>query len=153
MMYAAIWESAGRYLVAEIFDTPNNEPIELHRAQGQLELGQWQWFATGGQVVEPGWIAEREGDDWSFVPYFDPPVPESVLASNARAMRDQLLRDNYDRGILMAQRYIRLALTPEEISYAEGKIAELDSYAQALQEIPDQPGFPQTITWPTAPTK
>jgi hypothetical protein len=46
-----------------------------------------------------------------------------------------------------------MASSPEEIVYAEEKIAELDAYATLLQELPEQPGFPQTITWPAAPIK
>ena len=83
----------------------------------------------------------------------DPPPPTSEqLASIARATRDALLSSVYDVGIIMALRARRLASTPAEISYADGKIAELDAYAEALQAVPDQPGFPASITWPTVPT-
>lgn len=72
------------------------------------------------------------------------------LAISARAKRDGLLSDVYDKGVLMAQRAIRLN------GDADGKLAaklhELDQYAVALQNVPKQTGFPQTITWPTAPT-
>lgn len=81
-----------------------------------------------------------------------PPDPVQ-LALAARNNRESLLRSIYDPGILMAQRALRLASTPEEISYAEGKIAELDTYAEDLVAIPDQAGFPLVIIWPVAPTK
>lgn len=81
-----------------------------------------------------------------------PFTPDSEqLAMAARAKRDGLLRSLYDPGILMAQRALRLASTPEETAYAEGKILELDLYAEALQGVPQQPGFPQSIDWPIAP--
>jgi hypothetical protein len=88
---------------------------------------------------------------------FSEPQPDPVdldqLAITVRNQRDYALRSIYDPGILMAQRALRMAASPEESSYAEGKIAELDAYAEALTEIPEQAGFPQTIVWPVAPTR
>lgn len=81
-----------------------------------------------------------------------PPDPVQ-LALAARNKRGSLLRDIYDPGIMMALRARRMATTPEAIAYAEGKVSELDVYAEALLGIPDQPGFPITITWPVTPTK
>jgi hypothetical protein len=74
------------------------------------------------------------------------------LASVARLERDRLLRDICDPGILMAQRALRMASSPEETAYAEGKIAEMDAYAVALTNVPQQPEFPTTINWPEAPS-
>lgn len=76
---------------------------------------------------------------------------QEQLAIAARTKRDGMLRSLYDPGILMAQRALRLASTPEETAYAEGKILELDLYAEALQGVPEQAGFPQSINWPIAP--
>lgn len=87
-------------------------------------------------------------DGQSWVPYV-PPVDPSVV----RTERDRLLRTVYDPGINMALRALRMASTPEEQSYAEGKVIELDNYAQALEDIPERPDFPETIIWPIAPTK
>lgn len=81
------------------------------------------------------------------------PTEDEILAAQARQERDLLLRNIYDPGILMAQRAQRIASTPEQKTYAEGKVSELDAYAEALVAIPTQSGFPQTIIWPTAPTK
>lgn len=93
----------------------------------------------------PGTV-RYDGESW--VPYTAPVDPQVV-----RTERDRLLRSVYDPGINMALRALRMASTPAETAYAEGKISELDAYAEALVAIPDQPDFPQTITWPTAPTK
>lgn len=95
---------------------------------------------------------------WSYIDgvFVSPTVEQpsnSELALIARSSRDQILRSVYDPGILMALRGLRMASTPEDIAYAEGKITELDIYAQALQEIPEQAGFPQVIVWPATPTK
>lgn len=88
-----------------------------------------------------------------FTPPPEPTLSDAELSYLARQQREMLLRSVYDPGILMAQRALRMAATPEEISYANGKIAELDEYAEALVAIPDQIGFPQTIIWPIEPTK
>jgi len=104
-----------------------------------------------GGLSPPGpgvYQAEIEDDDPRYIAYINRGVANVV-----RNQRDTLLRSVYDPGILMAQRALRLATTPEETAYAEGKIVELDVYAEALVAIPDQPGFPNTITWPTVPTR
>lgn len=94
-----------------------------------------------------------EDNDPRYMAFIDPGSTVEGLAEAARMERDSLLRSVYDPGINMALRALRMATTPEEQSYAEGKVIELDNYAQALEDIPEQPGFPQTINWPTAPTK
>ena len=98
-------------------------------------------------------IFEIEDDDQRYIAFINPGASTAAMAGAARIERERLLRSIYDPGILMAQRALRMAATPEEINYAESKIAELDVYAETLVAIPDQPGFPQTITWPVAPTK
>lgn len=96
--------------------------------------------------LQPGY-AEEWVEDAQIEPNND------QLAESAREQRNKLLRTVYDPGILMAQRALRIASSPEETAYAEGKIVELDIYAEALQEVPEQAGFPQTIEWPVAPIK
>ena len=98
---------------------------------------------------QPGWTYDGS--------VFAAPVvvgPDNAqLAANARQQRDVLFRTIADPGTLMAQRALRLAILPADITYAEGKLAEIDAYAVALQGVPDQVGFPVTINWPVAPTK
>lgn len=109
----------------------------------------------GGPQPE-GWhenYGEVEDDDPRYLAYVEPWNTPAGKAAAARAERDSQLRTIYDPGILMAQRALRLASTPEEVAYAEGKILELDTYAEALAGIPEQPGFPQTVVWPAVPTK
>lgn len=100
-------------------------------------------------MPQPWWLY----DGTSFIdPATIPPDPE-FLASQARAQRDSLLISIYDKGISMALRALRMATTPEQTAYAQGKVIELDLYAEALLAVPEQPGFPQTIVWPVTPTK
>ena len=78
------------------------------------------------------------------------PTPDQ-LATSARSQRDALLSDVYDKGVLMIQRAIRL--NGDADGSLAAKLHALDEYAVALQNVPEQAGFPQTITWPTAPTE
>lgn len=98
---------------------------------------------------EPGWTYDGT--------VFAAPVPvvpdNNQLAYNARQQRDLLFRTVADPGTLMAQRAIRMATNPDDLAYAQDKLAEIDAYAVALQGVPEQAGFPLTIEWPTAPTK
>lgn len=113
------------------------------------------WPVPDGFIIVETDVA---GIGWSYADgVFSPPPPDpqtiEQLAASARNERDQLLKSVYDPGINMALRALRMSTTPEEQSYAEGKIVELDNYAQALEDVPEQSGFPQTINWPVMPIK
>lgn len=101
---------------------------------------------------QQGWTADMVDGAWVLSPYVEPPIPPEQLALIARQERDRLLKF-YDAGINMALRAQRMATTDPQKEYAASKISELDIYAEALLAIPDQPGFPQTVDWPVAPTK
>lgn len=107
---------------------------------------------TASPQTGPNWF-EIEEDDPRFLAYLNPQPTEQELADAARLDRDTRLKTIYDPGVNMALRALRMASTPEQTTYAQGKISELDIYAELLLAIPDQEGFPQTITWPVAPTK
>lgn len=74
-----------------------------------------------------------------------PGPDKDQLAAEARARRDFLLRNVYDIGIIMLHRQERLGLDVSQ------KIVKMDSYASLLLDIPEQPGFPNTINWPDIP--
>lgn len=145
----------GRAYDSEALDWQPGDPSRIGL---EMPIAEWQ----------PPWIVEKLVDitdmtpqpqyGWLYNPgtglFSPPPGPsDEQLSFEARLARDQLLKTIYDPGINMALRAVRMASTPEAITYAEGKISELDNYAEALLAIPDQPGFPQTIVWPVAPTK
>lgn len=132
----------------------NNIVVEFLETDGDITTmfpPSWLWVDITNTDPQPsyGWV--YDGSTFSEPTIPGPSIEE--LSILARIERDRLLRVTYDAGIMMALRALRLASTPEQTTYAEGKIAELDAYAEALVAIPDQPGFPQTITWPVAPTK
>lgn len=97
---------------------------------------------------QPGWTY----DGTTFAAPVVTPPDNTQLAADARQQRDALFRTVSDPGTLMALRAVRLATTPAETTYAQGKLAEMDAYAVALQGIAEQAGFPVTINWPTIPT-
>lgn len=117
-------------------------------------------FSDATETVVTGEIGgpqpEGSGIFWGEIPDTDPRWIAFInqgVASVVRNTRDTLLRSVYDPGILMAQRALRMSSSPEETTYIEGKIVELDLYAEALLGVPEQPGFPNTIVWPVAPTR
>lgn len=134
-------------VVIQIYFTDGDITQELHPSILAIDLTEVD------PAPQVGWTVEEISGSWVFSPPVVQQPSDEILAENARTMRNQLLRSVYDPGILMAQRALRMASTPEEESYAEGKIIELDNFAEALQDIPDQIGFPQTIDWPVTPTK
>lgn len=70
--------------------------------------------------------------------------PQDVLHSlmvEERNRRIAAIQWRYER----QAREVRLGLTPTD------DIAALDTYVQALADVPAQPGFPSTIEWPVAP--
>lgn len=93
--------------------------------------------------------------DWSGdVPVLvDPPPPsEEHAADQCRKKRDQLLKEVYDPAVMLLLRMLRTAPEAQHAALA-AKLAELDEYAVALQEVPEQPGFPNDVVWPTIPSK
>lgn len=73
------------------------------------------------------------------------------LSTAHRKERDRQLVEVFDTGTAMVQSAIRLSLYP--LAVLQAKQEELDLYAQALRGIPQQPGFPDEVTWPAIPTK
>lgn len=68
-----------------------------------------------------------------------PPVPTTEqLAATARGERDSKLYQSD---------WTQLP----DVPLTSGVKAQWATYRQALRDVPQQPGFPATITWPTAP--
>ena len=72
---------------------------------------------------------------WNGAEFTEPvPLSDEVIAEVIRSDRDMLLtRTDWQ------------ALSDVTMS------SEMRTYRQALRDIPEQDGFPNTITWPTAP--
>lgn len=66
-----------------------------------------------------------------------------VDAAKAQAKLEQEARAERDR-LLAASDWTQVADAPvDQAAWA--------AYRQALRDIPQQPGFPATVTWPTKP--
>jgi hypothetical protein len=77
------------------------------------------------------WVADGNTPD---------PVSNAELGSNVRAQRDSLL---YASDIhALADRWESMT-TQQQQAWAQ--------YRQALRDVPEQAGFPQTVVWPTPP--
>ena len=63
---------------------------------------------------------------------------DTVLAASARQKRDRLIA---------ATDYL---ITPD-YPISDDRLAKVKIYRQALRDIPEQAGFPRTITWPDKP--
>jgi len=61
-------------------------------------------------------------------------LEESTLANTIRNSRDELLKETDHYGL-------------SDVTMTEA----MTTYRQALRDVPQQEGFPQTITWPTKP--
>lgn len=94
------------------------------------------------------------GDGWDYVAlaalgyaWEDDPVAEPTaeeLAAAVRAERDAKIYAVAWR-VERYHRQVRLGLTTTD------DIAVLDAYIQALCDVPEQEGFPGSVTWPTEP--
>ncbi|WP_462328038.1 phage tail assembly chaperone [Desulfobaculum sp.] len=83
-----------------------------------------------------------------------PPEPtQDELATQARAERDRLMREVYDPAVMQRLRKRRvLSSASADVAGIDARLAEWDAYADALEVVPDQPGFPNSIEWPEAPS-
>lgn len=112
-------------------NTKNVEELGLYPVTGQepsydpvRERLAGPTYAVVGQTIERTWTVEQ--------------VPDEEKAGHVRAQRNELIA-KCD--------WTQLDDTP----ITNSKKLEWAAYRQALRDIPDQPGFPWDITWPTQP--
>ena len=63
---------------------------------------------------------------------------DTVLAASARQKRDRLIA-------------VTDYLVTPDYPISDDRLAKVKTYRQALRDIPEQAGFPRTITWPDKP--
>ncbi len=68
---------------------------------------------------------------------------DAELAASLRSQRDQKLANEVDPIVTNPLRWAELT---------DAKQAEWTQYRTDLLNLPDQSGFPNTVTWPTKPT-
>jgi hypothetical protein len=94
-------------------------------------------------TVDNSVLLELIGTD--FEAYVAPTQEEldAELAANLRGQRDQKLAQEVDPIVTNPLRWAELT---------DAKQAEWTQYRTDLLNLPDQAGFPNTVTWPTKPT-
>lgn len=75
-----------------------------------------------------------------------PPPPDDLLAANARARRDGFLKET--DWIVTQQQERSLTGTG---GMSDERFKAFANYRQALRDVPQQSGFPQSIEWPAEP--
>jgi hypothetical protein len=123
MWFAKMIEADGRFA----FNSSDNGGIEITDDEhGALMAGQ----VEGKRIV---------ADEHGRPILTDPQPPSSAeLASAARAKRDRLLSESD-------------WIVTRSIETGDAVPPEWMAYRQALRDVPEQSGFPQTIGWPVAP--
>lgn len=122
-----------------VLASPKPEPsgdykVVVRNGVEQDANGNWVWAWTESDMFQ-----EYTDDEGTVVTVQDQ-IDAKVAADNAaleaaeRATRDNLLKATDHYGL-------------SDVSMTEAMTA----YRQALRDVPQQEGFPQTITWPTKP--
>lgn len=112
--------------------------VVLNRVSHDPDRPELTNLATG-QIMSPrhdgdiGWIL-TEDNEW-----IDPNPP-------LRWMREQGIRNRRDYYLKKSDRYMTL-----DFPITEEKRDQWRQYRQALRDIPNQPGFPDSVVWPTEP--
>ena len=95
-----------------------------------------RWVHTPAD--SPDNVAPKDADMRGIAIYLTDAEYDTVLAASARQKRDRLIA---------ATDYL---VTPD-YPIESDRLAKVKIYRQALRDIPEQSGFPRTITWPEKP--
>ena len=95
-----------------------------------------RWVHTPAD--SPDNVATKDADVGDIAIYLTDAEYDTVLAASARQKRDRLIA---------AADYL---VTPD-YPIESDRLAKVKIYRQALRDIPEQAGFPRTITWPEKP--
>ena len=95
-----------------------------------------RWVHTPAD--SPDNVAPKDAGVGGIAIYLTDAEYDTVLANSARHKRDRLIAATY---------YL---VTPD-YPIESDRLAKVKIYRQALRDIPEQSGFPRTITWPDKP--
>ena len=95
-----------------------------------------RWVHTTPE--SPDNVGDKSGDIGSIAIVLTDAEYDTVLATSARQKRDRLIAAT---DYLVTQDY---PIEPD-------RLAKIKIYRQALRDIPEQSGFPRSITWPDKP--
>ena len=95
-----------------------------------------RWVHTTPE--SPDNVVDKSGDMGSIAIVLTDAEYDTVLAASARQKRDRLIATT------------DYLVTPD-YPIESDRLAKVKIYRQALRDIPGQPGFPRSITWPEKP--
>ena len=95
-----------------------------------------RWVHTPAD--SPDNVATKDADVGDIAIYLTDAEYDTVLAASARQKRDRLIATT------------DYLVTPD-YPIESDRLAKVKIYRQALRDIPEQAGFPRTITWPEKP--
>ena len=95
-----------------------------------------RWVHTTPE--SPDNVATKDADVGDIAIYLTDAEYDTVLAASARQKRDRLIATT------------DYLVTPD-YPIEPDRLAKVKTYRQALRDIPEQSGFPRTITWPEKP--
>ena len=95
-----------------------------------------RWVHTPAD--SPDNVAPKDADMRGIAIYLTDAEYDTVLAASARQKRDRLIATT------------DYLVTPD-YPIESDRLAKVKIYRQALRDIPEQAGFPRTITWPEKP--
>ena len=95
-----------------------------------------RWVHTPAD--SPDNVATKDADVGDIAIYLTDAEYDTVLAASARQKRDRLIATT------------DYLVTPD-YPIESDRLAKVKIYRQALRDIPEQSGFPRTITWPEKP--
>lgn len=145
----AAYETCDEYIAFEVA----KEALEQYKiAVQRLEIAQSEYEscaeylelerAKSTKVWIPDDAVEMAAEE--IQAHLNPVITDDQLAATARAQRDVLLEQ-------FTWRYERHAREARLGIETTDSLLELDAYAQALADVPQQAGFPTTIEWPALP--
>ena len=95
-----------------------------------------RWVHTTPE--SPDNVGDKSGDMGSIAIVLTDAEYDTVLAASARQKRDRLIA-------------VTDYLVTPDYPIEPDRLAKVKIYRQALRDIPEQSGFPRTITWPEKP--
>ena len=95
-----------------------------------------RWVHTPAD--SPDNVATKDADVGDIAIYLTDAEYDIVLAASARQKRDRLIA-------------VTDYLVTPDYPIESDRLAKVKIYRQALRDIPEQSGFPRTITWPDKP--
>ena len=95
-----------------------------------------RWVHT--PAGSPDNVAPKDTDVGGIAIYLTDAEYDTVLAASARQKRDRLIA-------------VTDYLVTPDYPISDDRLAKVKTYRQALRDIPEQAGFPRTITWPEKP--